>query len=753
MRQEGEFRERCMRQQLDEATDPACLGRLGRRYWSAHCFGPSEAAFHLRFLRGRAGVADQSLASKSLWSALWPDEERSQLMARITINGVSLDPVTEAKALQSAALDSADTSETQFVLVQTQGPLEPDQRSRLEEAGAVIDEYIPQHTYLCRYEPKDLTTVRSLPFVVWAGPYLPGFKVPAALRHGAPAEASAMVAPTAAVEASRTPHQIDVVLHAGVDPREMRQEIAEAARVDPEAVDIGKRKARVMVQDRYLPDLAALDEVRHLEPVPKRQLFNNVAGPIMNASVMINGTPYQGDGEIVAVADTGLDKGSTSDVHAAFMGRVAKLYALGRTDPEQMDDPDGHGTHVAGSVLGSGDSPTMGGAIEGTAPAATLVLQSLLDSGGGLGGIPTDLHDLFLPPYNDDGARVHTNSWGATQPGLPYDQSAQEIDDVVWNNPDLVICFAAGNSGTDADGDGVIDAGSVGSEAAAKNCITVGASESNRPDISLTYGGFAPSKFPAEPIQSDSFTNDSDGMGAFSSRGPTQEGRFKPDVTAPGTSILSTLSRAVVNPSTVFGTSSDPLFFFETGTSMATPLTAGCVAVLRGALIQNGTQTPSAALIKALLINGAVELPGQYSPSEAGPSPNNNSGWGRVNLAASVLTPSETAGFADADPLNQGEQNTIEVTIPDGQSLTLKVTLVWTDPPGAALQNDLDLSVAAADGTERHGNMGTDSDFDRVNNVEQVVWEGVPAGSATITVAAFRITTGPQPYAYAWTLS
>ena len=114
----------------------------------------------------------------------------------------------------------------------------------------------------------------------------------------------------------------------------------------------------------------------------------------------------------MAVADTGFDKGSITNVHPAFTGRVVKLYrsvARGKTD-----DPDGHGTHVCGSVLGDGNSPSMGGVIQGTAPKARLVMQSLLDTGGGLGGIPDDLHDLFEPPYYNDKARVHTNSWGAT---------------------------------------------------------------------------------------------------------------------------------------------------------------------------------------------------------------------------------------------------------------------------------------------------------------------------------------------------
>src|SRR5205814_2055611 len=103
-----------------------------------------------------------------------------------------------------------------------------------------------------------------------------------------------------------------------------------------------------------------------------------------------------------------------------------------------------------------------------------------------------------------------------------------------------------------------------------------------------------------------------------------------PDVVAPGTSILSTLSRgvAIKPPSTDFGKSSDKDYWFEGGTSMATPLVAGCAAVLRETLVKNGTPKPSAALVKALLINGAVDIAGQYTPPEIGATPNNISGFG-----------------------------------------------------------------------------------------------------------------------------
>jgi serine protease AprX len=698
-------------------------------------------------------------------------------MARITINGISLDPIADARTLSLTGLESENAEASDYILIQVTAPLTPDQTDELARIGVIVQEYVSENTYLCGYKDTDLTSIRALPFVTWANIYMKGFKVAPNLRTEGVALATQILPMTAAVSHSRTQRTVDIVFHDDTDTESeaLHTAVAAAARVDKETLPMGRRKVRLTVQEKYLDDLAAIDAVRVIQEVPERKLRNNVARQILNANVVVNATTYQGDGQVVAVADTGFDNGSTTTSHPAFTGRVARLYALGR--PKKANDPDGHGTHVCGSVLGDGTSASMGGAIQGTAPRSRLVVQSLIDTSGNLGGIPADLTDLFEPPYRDDGARVHTNSWGSTTPGLPYDQSAREIDDFIWNHPDLVICFAAGNDGTDANRDGGIDPAQVGSESAAKNCITVGASESVRRDIQPdlpTYGSLRPSRFPKPPIHDDLVADNADGMAAFSSRGPTQEGRFKPDVVAPGTSILSTHSRKAPAAKNTFGKSSDPDYFFDTGTSMATPLVAGCAAVLRETLVKNGMPTPPASLIKALLINGAVELVGQYSPSEAGSSPNNNSGFGRVDLLGSVILPGSNpnAGFGDSGPLKQGEEETITIEIPReisrstaGSSValtdvgtrslgvTFKITLVWTDPAGPNLQSDLDLIVLAADGSERHGNMGTSKGFDRVNNVEQVFWTNMPPGEAKIIIRATRITRFPQPYAYAWRIS
>ena len=96
--------------------------------------------------------------------------------------------------------------------------------------------------------------------------------------------------------------------------------------------------------------------------------------------------------------------------------------------------------------------------------------------------------------------------------------------------------------------------------------------------------------------------------------------------------------------------------------------------------------------------------------------------------------------------LKTSEEWKTEVILEGGGAL--KVTLVWSDPPGEALQNDLDLIVRGPNGVERHGNMPMGSaGFDRLNNVEQVEWTSAAAGRYQIVVRAYRITKHFQPFA------
>jgi len=379
-------------------------------------------------------------------------------------------------------------------------------------------------------------------------------------------------------------------------------------------------------------------------------------------------------------------------------------------------------------------------------------MQSLLDGNGELGGIPAKVDGLFSQAYTAN-ARIHTNSWGPTIPGLPYTSgnAGAEIDNFIKEHPDMLICFAAGNEGIDVDQNGVVNFMQIGKYAAAKNCLTVGASENYRPEQSVLYRAFA--DYRAEPLRTDKTANDSMGMAAFSNRGPSQEGRIKPDIVAPGTCILSTRSARAADRGD-WGRSEDPSYMYKGGTSIACPLVAGGCALIRQALKKQKPE-PSAAPVKALLINGAVELRGQYLPSEAGRSPNFSSGWGRVNLAESIAMAKfdeeseATVGCLEGEALRDTGFAEKEINNNE-EGKTLKVTLVWTDLPGALLQNCLALSVTVGDNVRR-GNPTSD----RKNNVEQVVWSAIPMEKVVIKVEVKHLLRihGEQDFALVWKLS
>jgi hypothetical protein len=401
-------------------------------------------------------------------------------MARITINGITIDPIKQHPALAAAHLLTPDASKSNYILIQTKGPLTAAQRRQLADLQVEILEYVPEDTYVCRYVPDDLNKIRILPFVTWANIYLNAFKISPRLRPVAATNALALTPVPQSMSKDRV--TVEVVLQKDAMSDAARNRIASAAGVDASQIQAGHGKIRLTVEQRRLDAIAAIDEVHHIERYYPPRLTNNIARGILNADQAQAGSAMQGETQIVCVADTGFDRGATDDVHPAFEGRVLRLYALSR---DTASDPDGHGTHVCGSVLGdltAGD----GTIIRGTAPAARLVMQSVLDPDGGLGGLPVDLHDLFLPPYRDDGARVHTNSWGGPAAGA-YTANSSEVDDFVANHRECVICFAAGNDGKDTQGAGVVTPGSVGSPATAtaKNCITVGASENNRPEFTI----------------------------------------------------------------------------------------------------------------------------------------------------------------------------------------------------------------------------------------------------------------------------
>ncbi len=352
----------------------------------------------------------------------------------------------------------------------------------------------------------------------------------------------------------------------------------------------------------------------------------------------------------------------------------------------------------------------------------------------------------------------------------------------------MVITFSAGNEGIDANSDGVIDNDSMGAPATAKNVLTVGASENQRSDSYpcdtglsytacasqggvnsiFTWGSAWPADYPANPIKDDVSANNSGQMAAFSSRGPTDDQRIKPDVVAPGSWILSTYSDlyqqgydASPNPRNNawqydgYGFPYDQYYKYLSGTSMSNPLTAGGAAVVRDYYSKAYSVNATAALVKATIINSAVDMADENNDGVNDndyPIPNNHEGWGRVNLDAAT---DGTIQFVDEGTgLSTGGSANFQVTSSGGP---LKVTVVWTDYPSTEaasinLVNDLDLTVTGPSGTFR-GNVfsggwsAAGGTADRRNNVENVYIQNAAAGTYTVTVGAFNIPNGPQKFA------
>lgn len=644
--------------------------------------------------------------------------------------------------LQTVRLQSS-SSTGPYHIIQFQSSITPADRDLVTRNGAEILSFIPENAFLVKAEEPAISAISQHPRVRWVGPYLKTYKV----------------APSLGSSFGRA----GILLFPGSDPDEVSSRLDSAGIA---VLDIDTRGVDpVLLVEGDAEDIRAFaqhQEVRYIEPVILPRLLNNVARSITRITPVWLESGLTGQGEIVGMSDSGLDIGADNPmVHPDVRGRIEAAFGLGR--PGLTNDPDGHGTHVAGTILGngamSGANPAMGDyahSFAGAAPEARLVVQSVLDAAGGLGGLPSNLNALYQQAYNA-GARLHNNSWGAPASGA-YTIFSRQTDEFHWFNKDFLAVFAAGNSGKDGNADGVVDPGSIESPGTAKNVLTVGASESVRTSggLQVRYGiGGWSSLFPTEPIRSDWISDNPRGIAGWSSRGPASDGRLKPDIVAPGTNIVSLRSRdsqAGVNWGVY-----DGFYTYSGGTSMAAPLAAGAGALVRQFFRQQENHSPSSALLKATLIATAQDItPGQYglgATQEITGWPDRSQGWGLLDPKA-ALSPAAPEGFQffDEQPgLHTGEI-AVHETLVTSPAVPLKIVLVWTDYPGdasaaKALVNDLDLQVTGPNGVIYSPVGG----LDRLNNVEAVRIPNPIPGRYIIKILAHSVPMGPQPYALAIT--
>jgi subtilisin family serine protease len=485
-----------------------------------------------------------------------------------------------------------------------------------------------------------------------------------------------------------------------------------------------------------------------------------------------------GAGEVIAVADTGLDQGdAVRGMHPDFAGRVRALLAL-PTDPswqaiavaradDAADRGSGHGTHVAGLACGNGQAS--GGRLGGIAPGAELVFLAIeqqvdirpgagvaLASGFHLSGRPLDLRELYRAGAAH-GATLHNLSWGnATRGG--YDNDCYETDLYLREDPKAVIVCAAGNDGVDLDGNRRIDQGSIYAPACAKNSIAVGATEGPLlgmgPRATWADLDVAGRRWRVPADRSDAISGEPDRIAPISSSGPTRDGRIKPDLCAPGINLPSTRSRATSAQGWGFA-DPIPFYMYDGGTSMAAPMVSGALALVRQAWRRSGRRLSGAAL-KALALLACTPVRardgGRASASEAG--------FGRIDVARALppalqAVPRWRVALRDARTLKLDTGQRHEQLLQLARPARVRALLCWTDPPGERLVNDLDLSLLDADG--RVLALGGAGDApatvpDRLNPVECLDIGPLAAGRYRLRVDGFNVMDGPQRFALAWAI-
>ena len=691
-----------------------------------------------------------------------------------------------------------------------QGTRAPDQafRKRLEDAGLRIVSYIPNNAFLVQGSDSAIAQVAADPEVAAVPPWQPYFKLEPELLtraiDGRPLESGERLMISILDDAA-------MIRLAGLGVREVNRQRGPFGTL-----------VTVEAPADSLVALAQSPDIHLIEKAGRRELLNDRSGYILGSSIDItNEVSFEGltgSNIVVNINDTGIDW-THPDLTTNRVSTVGSQTNL-------LTDRNGHGTHVAGTIAGSGSKSTElteAGAAQGSvtnasfrghAPAAKLFILPIdLQTG------PT-VSDAFLQEQAaKTNALISNNSWGYVGAydynsiSASYDAASRDALPERSGEQPVLFVFAAGNSGGGGDNGVGGFRGTVSVPGNAKNVLTVGALESERRLTNavvlddqgrVIYAGGRQFRVPETNAtlrtnlvllpNTDSDTE----VAGFSSRGNVSVGiegdygRFKPDVVAPGSQVISARS-SQWSLADEYDTNSvqyavfdelnrpvGPWYRFLSGTSMAAPAISGMLAQLQEFWHRPNRSIPNyleAAAYKALLINSARPTSDTYNPDLKAVI--NYGGWGRPYLPRAVnsgvravtgnsASTTELEGYAGE--LFTGASHFVRLkfeTLGEATNQPFRLTLVWTDPPGnpaagVKLVNDLDLVVSnTVTGEVFVGNdFGrggfsvsrpgtnlvevveegvTNSVFDTVNNVERVVLEPPLSSEYVIQVVARRV--------------
>ena len=382
--------------------------------------------------------------------------------------------------------------------------------------------------------------------------------------------------------------------------------------------------------------------------------------------------------------------------HQELNGRINILEASGASD---------HATHTAGTMIGSG----INSSAKGMATGATIEARRSDNDETEMIAFAANGGILSNHSYSSDDPESDTKFYGY------YSQIASDWDEIANNAPYYTICKSAGNDRND--GFNMLDSGYdiMYSQTLSKNVITIGAVE----DI-VNY---------VDP-SSVVITN-------FSSFGPTDDWRIKPDV--------------VVNGATVFSSESGGINAYgsQSGTSQASAVVSGTIALLQEHYKNiNGVYMKSAT-VKALLTSTTDEAGSNLGPDFS-------FGWGLLNAerAAQVISNNQSSSEILEGSLANNQSIQLSITVDGTKPLVL--SMAWSDIPGTPiplatfvedqddlmLVNDLDVKITGGGNTYMpwmiptgsFTNAATKGDNFR-DNVERIDVGSIPAGTYTVTIS------------------
>ncbi len=623
------------------------------------------------------------------------------------LRAAQIDTAAEPDALAVAVPRSASGRDR--YVVQLDGPMTPGRRAELERSGITLGEYVPGNAYVVELDGQGLAAVADVPFVQWVGRYRDEWRLDPALIERAAASQQRGTAGTSL--------QIVMVLFAGQAPDAVAQRLAS---VGGEARHVSVYGDRAYIDGTIpagrLTALAHWPEVLFVEPAPQGRLRNDTNEWIAQSNVS-GLTPVwdqglHGEDQMIGLIDAPVDFD-----HCSFYDPLVpvpgpthrKFYAYRGTFGSHY-----HGTHVAGTL--AGDSGTYGADDfrDGLAFAAKISYSDYF----AVDLNPATFYDRLLDAHND-GARVHSNSWGE---GVTSYALWSELTDRFSRDyeEDLVV-FAADNSGVTKVPEN------------AKSVLAVNKCQDTPNQGAMVSGAVT---------------------------GPTWDGRRKPEIVAPGAGTQSS------NDGTACSWEA------RSGTSMACPVVAAGGVLARQYFVDgfypSGTATPadalvpSGALLRACLISSAADM-----TAEAG-YPGNREGWGRLLLDNALFFAGDSRNLFVADRrntvgLSTGDQDAYVVEVVDA-SEPLRITMAFTDVPATvgtafAPVNDLDLIVSAPDGQVYRGNVFntvagesiTGGSADAINSVEQVHRLAPVLGRYLVRVVATAVNQDVQGYALAVT--